>query len=340
MLPTMTRSTAPVAIRGLGPDADCEAMAEVVAACRTADASDFVWTADQFRGNFRSFDGFDPRDGVRIAEVGGVIVGFAYGVHDGDSPTLGRVLYHTGRVVPAWRGRGIGRALLAEAQAAALRHAARRPDPAPQATILRTLVEETEHDTRRLLEGDGYAIVRYLLSMVRPTLADPPSPELSPGIEVRPTTPETALQVLRAQNEAMGDHWGVVDYTDDDLRAWLRNPLAGQLDVWQVAWQGDEVVAGVLGFINTEENRLLGRARGYTEGIFTRRPWRGRGIATALIGRNLRLLAERGMTQAALTVDAENLTGALAIYERAGFVRDHANLLYQRSSRVAPAEPA
>lgn len=326
------RSTAEVATRGLRSDADYAAMAEVLEACRTVDGTDFVRTADQFRDNFRSFDGFDPCDGVRIAEVGGEVVGFAYGVHDGDSPTFGRVLYHTGRVVPAWRGRGIGRALLAEAQAAALRHAARRTDPAPQTTILRTLIEETERDTRRLLEGDGYVIARYLLSMVRPTLADPPSPELPPGIEVRPATPQTSLQVCRAMNEAMADHWGVVDHSDDDLRASLRHPLGGQLDVWQVAWEGDEVVGGVLGFINEEENRHLGRTRGYTEGIFTRRPWRGRGVATALIGRNLRLLAERGMTEAALTVDAENPTGALAVYERAGFVRDHANLLYQRSA--------
>lgn len=80
----------------------------------------------------------------------------------------------------------------------------------------------------------------------------------------------------------------------------------------------------------TEENEAFGRRRGYTEQIFTRRPWRGRGIATALIGRNLRLLAERGMSEAALNVDAENPTGALALYERVGFRRTRTDLFYQR----------
>ena len=56
-----------------------------------------------------------------------------------------------------------------------------------------------------------------------------------------------------------------------------------------------------------------------TVSVFTRRPWRKRGLASALIGRSLELLRERGMTSAVLGVDADNPTGALALYERAGF---------------------
>jgi GNAT superfamily N-acetyltransferase len=192
------------------------------------------------------------------------------------------------------------------------------------------MIPEEARDSRRLLEHDGYAVVRYGFDMVRPTLADPPSPELPPGLEVRPATPETAMQIVRAMAEAMRDQWGFPELTDDDLRAHIHHPIWGQLDVWQVAWDGDEVAGGVLGFINEEENRQFGRKRGYTEAIFTRRPWRGRGVATALIGRNLRLLAERGMTEAALGVDAENPSGALALYEKVGFERRKTALLYQR----------
>jgi GNAT superfamily N-acetyltransferase len=329
----MTHAADPFAIRGLASDADYEAIAAVMEASRVRDGLDFVRSADQVRAGLGCIEGFDPADGIRLAEVAGVVVGFAYGFLDGDSPTFGRILYHSGRVVPAWRGRGIGRALLAEAQAAAVRHAARRAGHAPRETILRSFVDETDHDGRRVLEDDAYAVVRYGFAMVRPSLADPPPTDLPPDIEARPTTPATALQVLRAMNEAMADHWGMADYSDDDLRAMSSHPLMGQLDVWQVAWEGDEVVGGVLGFINAEENRLMRRARGYTENIFTRRPWRGRGVASALIGRNLLLLAQRGMTEAALNVDAENPTGALALYERLGFVRHRANLLYQRPLR-------
>jgi mycothiol synthase len=319
-----------VVTRGLDSNADFDAMAATMEACREADGYDTSRSGSQLRAAISNWPDFDPEDGVRIATAAGQVVGYAFGGHDGDNAELGRLLFHDGRVLPDWRGRGIGRRLLAEAQEAARRHAARRPGPVPGATVFRALVAEADRDARRLLEHDGYAIVRYGFSMIRPTLADPPSPDLPAGLDVRPATRENAMQIARAMAEAMADQWGFPQLTDDDLLSHLRHPLWGQIDVWQVAWEGDEVAGGVLGFINEEENRDLGRRRGYTEAIFTRRPWRRRGVASALIGRNLRLLAERGMTEAALGVDAENPTGALAVYERAGFVRDRTDLFYQR----------
>lgn len=325
------RDGANVVTRGLRSDDDYDAVAAIIEACRVADGYDTARSADQFRVAVTSWPDFDPAEGLRLAVDEGRIVGFAYGVMDGDHPDIGRILYHGGGVLPSWRGRGIGRRLLAEAQAAARRHAARRPGIAPRSAVYRTLVTESDQDSRALLETGGYKIARYGFAMVRPTLANPPSPELPPGLEARPATPETAMQIARAMAEAMSDHWGVAEYTDADLAGHLRHPLWGQIDVWQVAWEGDEVAGGVLGFINEEENRDLGRSRGYTECIFTRRPWRGRGVATALIGRNLRLLAERGMTEAALGVDAQNPSGALALYERVGFERRRTDLIYQRT---------
>jgi ribosomal protein S18 acetylase RimI-like enzyme len=56
--------------------------------------------------------------------------------------------------------------------------------------------------------------------------------------------------------------------------------------------------------------------------VFTRRPWRRRGLATALIARSLVVLRERGMTSAALGVDAANASGALGLYEGLGFAVD------------------
>jgi ribosomal protein S18 acetylase RimI-like enzyme len=55
------------------------------------------------------------------------------------------------------------------------------------------------------------------------------------------------------------------------------------------------------------------------DSVFVRRPWRRRGLAAALVGRSLALLRDRGMTSAWLGVDADNPTGALGVYERAGF---------------------
>jgi ribosomal protein S18 acetylase RimI-like enzyme len=110
----------------------------------------------------------------------------------------------------------------------------------------------------------------------------------------------------------------------------VEHPTRGQIDVWQVAWDGDRVVGGVLGFVDAEENVALGRDRGYTEGIFTIREWRGRGVASALIAQNLRLLQSRGLTEAALSVDTENPTGALGLYERHGFRESDRMLIFRK----------
>ena len=45
---------------------------------------------------------------------------------------------------------------------------------------------------------------------------------------------------------------------------------------------------------------------------------RGRGIGLALLSRSFATFAERGMRRVMLNVDAENVTGATAVYERAG----------------------
>jgi ribosomal protein S18 acetylase RimI-like enzyme len=49
-----------------------------------------------------------------------------------------------------------------------------------------------------------------------------------------------------------------------------------------------------------------------------RRPWRRRGIASALLADSLSALRDRGLAEAALGVDAEN-PRALALYEGLGF---------------------
>jgi ribosomal protein S18 acetylase RimI-like enzyme len=75
----------------------------------------------------------------------------------------------------------------------------------------------------------------------------------------------------------------------------------------------------VLNFIDQPENREYNRLRGYTENICVRRTWRRRGLARALIARSLSAIKERGMLEAALGVDTENVTGALQLYESMGF---------------------
>ena len=92
--------------------------------------------------------------------------------------------------------------------------------------------------------------------------------------------------------------------------------------LWVIAWDGDEIAGGVNNSIHPEENEALGIQRGWLDSVFTRRAWRRRGLARALIARSLVLLRDRGKTSAALGVDADNPSGALGLYEEAGFAVD------------------
>jgi len=64
---------------------------------------------------------------------------------------------------------------------------------------------------------------------------------------------------------------------------------------------------------------VRGRRRAWTEDISTRREWRGKGVASALIASSLRQLASLGFDEAVLGVDLDNPTGALGVYERLGY---------------------
>ncbi len=59
-------------------------------------------------------------------------------------------------------------------------------------------------------------------------------------------------------------------------------------------------------------------SRGYVAALGTRRPYRGKGIASALLRHVFRTLLERGKRGCDLHVDSDSLTGATRLYERVG----------------------
>jgi ribosomal protein S18 acetylase RimI-like enzyme len=130
------------------------------------------------------------------------------------------------------------------------------------------------------------------------------------------------------------DHWGGFDASDASFQQWLRDPNFDP-SLFVIAWDGDEIAGGVINAIDAEENEALGRRRGLLDSVFVRRRWRRRGLASALVGRSLALLRKRGMTSALLGVDADNPTGALGVYERAGFEVDLRSSAYHKPMEIS-----
>jgi len=193
-----------------------------------------------------------------------------------------------------------------------------------------SFASDTEVASEALLLSEDFKAVRFGFEMVRPLskpIADKPLPE---GLEVRPVAPEQYRAVWDANQEAFQDHWGYSPAKEEDYERWLNESIF-QPDLWQVAWDGNQVAGMVLDFVAEAENAEYNRKRGYTEFICVRRPWRKQGVATALITRSMKMFKEMGMTEAALGVDTQNLSGALRLYESLGFRQIKRHSTYRKS---------
>ena len=302
--------------RYAGP-ADVPGMVAVGQAANRADSFDYVPTIGELTNELEHHDGFEPAEDILIAEIDGVIV--AHGrvqlvVRD-DEDTF--ELF--GAVDPAFRRRGIGRAVLRTGERRARERA--RDLTSGHPVRLATWGPDTAIGLLPLLEGETYKPVRYFFEMIKRDLTVPQPRPLPGGLEMRAVTRDVLRQVFDAENEAFRDHWGHHEWNDAAFAEMAALPWL-DLDLWRVAWAGDEVAGVVATYVFAEENAALGLSRGWLARISVRRPWRSRGVATSLILAACAGLRERGIAEGALGVDADNPSGALGLYESLGFVQD------------------
>jgi ribosomal protein S18 acetylase RimI-like enzyme len=175
-----------------------------------------------------------------------------------------------------------------------------------------------ETGAKALLAQEGYEPVRFFAEMVRPLDVAIPDAVLPPGLEFRPVVEADHRRIFEAESEAFRDHWGYREWTDTDFAQIFSNP---ELDtsLWHVVWDGRHVAAVTEMSIHDAENAMLGVRHAWLDRVSTRRPWRGRGLARAMLVAAMRVAKERGMTHAALGVDTDNPTGALGLYQGLGF---------------------
>ena len=322
-----------VDLRTYRGDADVAEIVRVFNAASAADGVEEVWNADALRSWLaHPSDQFDAARDVVVGEQEGRVV--AVGRTEWVDTRDGRYREYRvfGTVDPIARGRGVGTALLAELERRAQSLAAGHDHD--RETVLMSFAPEGR-GSEELLRANGFSVVRWYFEMVRPTLDDVEVPEMPPGLELRPVSPDQHETIWRANREAFRDHWGGSDESLEQLNRILGDPDT-DTSLWLIAWDGGEIAGGVWNNIHAEENETLGMRRGWLDSVFTRRPWRRRGLASALIARSLVLLRERGMTSAALSVDADNPTRALGLYEDAGFVV-HDRFVAMRKPMGGPA---
>ena len=154
--------------------------------------------------------------------------------------------------------------------------------------------------------------------MIRDLTGIPDCP-LPVGLAVRPVAEDDLRAIWEAENDALRDDPDFVEPTGADWERFLDEAAQGA-ELWHVAWDADRVVGQVRTRpAATADNERRGRRRAWTEDISTRREWRRRGVASALICASLRQLAALGYDEAALGADVDSPTQARQLYERLGY---------------------
>jgi mycothiol synthase len=311
--------------RMFDPARDYDALVDLVGEANRADGVDFLPSVEGLR-NDHEYGEYDPRRDLILAEVEGNLVAAAEtNVRTRDGIGVHQV---EGWVRPAWRRRGLGRVLLHWTERRSAEVA--KVDGRPPDRALSAWPDDGQVGATTLYESEGYAIVRYGFLMVRDLAAPIVDLPLPAGLELRPVVEADHRRIWDADSEAFRDHWNRAERTESDFTSWFAEP---DLDtaLWRVAWDGDEVAGSVMSFIWPSENEGLGLRRGWLEHVSVRRPWRRRGLASALMASALVGLRDAGMTEAALGVDAENVSGALRVYEAMGFRRAKTAVSYRKA---------
>ncbi len=232
-----------------------------------------------------------------------------------------RKAYAFGVTAPERRGEGIGTRLV-DAMVARAREIQLRQDG--RLTVHSSGLA-TSSEQASLLGGVGFEPDRWSFGM-RIALGEvPPAPELAAGYAIRPYVEADSEGWRLAHNRAFLDH---PNFTQWDLAEWKQwvtssRSFRGHLSFFVTpAGEPDSIAA----YVQTNEydafEQATGRREAYVAKVGTVPEHRGRGLATTLLQYCLAAYQGAGYDEAALDVDSMNPTGALGIYERAGFATE------------------
>jgi mycothiol synthase len=240
------------------------------------------------------------------------------------------ILEGEGYVHPAFKGRGIGTALLRAIEKRAYEE---MPLAEPDLRVaLRSPIVNGDRAAHELHRKEGYIPIRYYWRMEIDLTAPPVPVHFPEGIELRPFVKEEhAHAVLEADNESFRDHW---DHHEQEYEQWATRKFgraAFDPSLWKIAW--DVPTGEIAGF---SQNRYRGGI-GWIGTLGVRRPWRKRGLGEALLLHSFAEFYKRGTTTIGLGVDAQNPTGATRLYQKVGMHAVSEFAFYEKELRSGRA---
>ena len=243
-------------------------------------------------------------------------------------------LYCWGRVHPEHQGRGVGSYLLQWAEERARKAL---PLSKPELRVpLWAFCNTIDTQAQAMFTNQGFAFLRHNLRMVIELNDPPPEPVWPAGITVRPIVPgQEEFAAFAAGREAFGDHFGhVARPLEEEFETWkhrMYNSPDYDPSLWFLALDGEQIAGNSLCFKRTDNDPSFG----WVASLSVRRPWRRQGLGLALLQQSIAEFYRRGYRKVGLGVDAQNLTGAVRLYEKAGMHPDmrHQMTIYEKELR-------
>jgi ribosomal protein S18 acetylase RimI-like enzyme len=266
---------------------------------------DSDWTDSELR---EEWEGLDLERDAWLVRLDGRLAGVAHLLERRDGRFIGDAYVH-----PELTGRGVGRLVLdlLEERVGEL-----EPEwPDGERIVLQCAHLVGDDRAPRLFACRGFDYVRSGFRMVIDLTGDEPAPAWPEGIEVRALDVERDGRLVHAAiEEAFAEEWGHTDRPYHEWRGRVFDRPGFDPSLVPVAWDAeqDEIAGLSLNFPKRMGNW------GWIGSIGVRRAWRRRGLGLALLRDSFRRFRETGETVVALGVDAENPTGAVRLYERAG----------------------
>ncbi len=261
---------------------------------------------------------FNPETDTRLVFAPDGQVAGIYEFWDLIEPHIRFVIW--GRVHPAYEGKGVGSHLLAWAEQRALRSLEKSPPGAR--VVLQAFVPSIITNADPLFVAHGFRLIRHSLRMVIDLDAPPAAPNFPDGINVRTMRTGEEAWVLQAVRDAFKDHWGHVETPfEEDYQRWMhriQNDDRFDASLWFLALADDQIA----GISLCRSSSFDDPDMGWVNTLGVRRPWRRQGLGLALLEHSFGEFYRRGITRVGLGVDAQNLTGALRLYTKAGMRSD------------------